>query len=373
LAEAVGFAEKRVTWAELFFDLVFVFAVTQVSGLLRVDHSVAGLGRAAVLFVPVYWSWVGTTVHANTRDVDNAVGRLGIFAVGLGGLFLALAVPGAYGGRGVLFGASYLALRITLALLSFWGRRVVLGPLSVAVFLTGPLLLVGGLLPGGWRELVWAVAAVLDLATPVVARRRLMSVPFHPTHLPERFGLFVLIALGESIVGMGVAAAAAPHLRGAVVVALALSFVLACGLWWVYYVFAASAIEHAMRTATVLRVDLVRQVLSYGHLAFIGGIIAVAVGMSDAVAAPGERLARGVVALLFGGCALYLGTFGYTRWHMFARMSWTRLAGAVVVLAVVPVALVVPGVVALGVLAGVVVGLNAVEHVLVRRAGGLPG
>ena len=99
-AEAVP--AKRVSWAELFFDLVFVFAITQMSALLHADHSLAGVGRALVVFVPVYWMWVGMSVHANTRDVENPLDRIGIFAVALGSLVLALTVPQALGGRAVL-------------------------------------------------------------------------------------------------------------------------------------------------------------------------------------------------------------------------------------------------------------------------------
>jgi Predicted membrane protein len=108
-------AEKRVTWAELFFDLVFVFAITQVSELLHHDHSWAGVGRALIVFVPVWWAWVGTTIHANRHDVDTVHDTLGIFVVGLGSLGMALALPGAYGDRGVLFGAAYLSAYAAVA------------------------------------------------------------------------------------------------------------------------------------------------------------------------------------------------------------------------------------------------------------------
>src|SRR5687767_4448351 len=89
--------EKRVTWAELFFDLVFVFAVTQISHLLHDHHDWAGVGRAVVVFVPLWWAWVGTSIHANTHDVDNPIDRIGIFAVGLCSLFMALALTDPYG------------------------------------------------------------------------------------------------------------------------------------------------------------------------------------------------------------------------------------------------------------------------------------
>src|SRR5262249_3167257 len=139
----LGGAEKRVTWAELFFDLVFVFAITQVSELLHHDHSWAGVGRALIVFVPIWWAWVGTTIHANRHDVDTVHDTLGIFVVGLGSLGMALALPGAYGDRGALFGAAYLFLRLVLGVLVFrdWrGLRV--NSFSVGMLGTGPLLLI---------------------------------------------------------------------------------------------------------------------------------------------------------------------------------------------------------------------------------------
>ncbi|MFC0544875.1 low temperature requirement protein A [Kutzneria chonburiensis] len=360
-------AEKRVTWAELFFDLVFAFALTEVSALLLHDHSPAGIGRALVVFVPIYWAWVGTSVHANTHDVDNLAGRLGIFAVGLCSMFMALAVPGAYGERGAYFGAAYFALRIILAGLVFWGDRTVITPYSVALYVTGPLMLVGGLLDGPARLAVWSVAAAVDLATPLLTRRRLTGVRFHAEHLPERFGLFLIIALGESIVAVGVPAAAQPDLSPVSMVAVAVAFVLACSLWWVYFVFAADTMRHRLATTTV-QTDVIRQMLSYGHLALIASILAVAVGLEEVVSHPGHELSTGAAALLFGGCALYLATFGLIQFHMSPGRSMTRSAAAVVVLALLPVAWSAPAVLAPCLLVVVLVPLNAVEHLVDRRA-----
>ncbi|GLW71744.1 low temperature requirement protein A [Kitasatospora phosalacinea] len=364
--------EKRVTWAELYFDLVFVFAVTQVSGLLHHHHDWAGCGRALVAFVPVYWCWVGTTVQANIRDVDNPRDRIGIFAVGLCGLFTALALPGAYGSRGVLFGAAYWAARLVLVgLLAGRIRRIWFGPYGVAAFVTGPLLLVGGLVDGPGRELLWAVAAVTDLAAPLVFRRHLAEVAYHPGHLPERFGLFLLVALGESIVGIGAPVAAAPLHPGRLA-SVAVAFVISCALWWQYFGYASDAMRHAMETAASRR-DLMRQVFSYGHLALIAGVITVAVGFAETVARPGQSLGGGALGLLYGGSALYLVTFAYTRRMMFGLLSPTRLTAAAAVLALLALLLLtplhrLPALAVLGLLAAVLVGLNGWEARRVRGA-----
>jgi len=148
-------AEVRVTWAELFFDLVFVFAVTEVSTLLRGDQSWLGVAHAIVVFVPIYWVWVGTCVYANTHTIATATDRLGILTIGLVGLFMALAVPDAYHSRGVLFGASYLAARLVLLWLARRGGGQAPITYSVAVLVSGPLLVIGG----------WALGHVIGGST----------------------------------------------------------------------------------------------------------------------------------------------------------------------------------------------------------------
>jgi low temperature requirement protein LtrA len=364
--------EKRVTWAELFFDLVFVFAVTQVSALLHHDATWPGVGRALIVFVPVWWAWVGTTVHANRHDVDNPRDTIGIFTLGLGSLCMALAVPQAYADRGLLFGAAYLFLRVVLGVLVFreW-RGIAVNSFSVGALVTGPLLLAGGFVHGTARLVLWGLAAATDLVTPRLLRSRLAVVRFDTGHLPERFGLFLIIALGESVVQIGLAASGGT-LTGTRLVATIAAYTLACSLWWVYFVFAASAVRHALAEARI-HADVVRPVFSYGHLLFICAIIAVAVGLAEVVAAPGTHLHGGPAGLLIGGCALYLATFGYTRWRMFRAVSWTRLGAAAGCLAVLPVATRVPALAVVLALVVVTVALNVLEAAIVRRRGTLPG
>jgi low temperature requirement protein LtrA len=364
-------SERHASWAELFFDLVFVFAVTEVSSLLGADRSWSGAFHALVVFVPIYWVWVGVTVQADVHDLTTPMMRIVVFAVALGGMFMALAVPDAYTSRGVLFALSYWASRVVLGVALFH-RRWSINPFTISMVVTGPVLLAGALVHGDARLALWAVAALIDLSSPSLLRSRLQGMTFDAVHLAERFGLFVLIAVGESVVSIGIAAHETGPVTWAVGVVVAIGFVVSCGLWWVYFYFAADAVRHALATAPV-QLDITRRVLSYGHLAFIVGVIAVAVGLRDAVTAasgPGSSsMVTGSIVLAYGGTALYLATFGYTRWMMFHQVSTTRLAAAAVVLALLPLVVWAdpPSWLVLAVQAVVLIVLNAVEWRRVTR------
>ncbi|MFL6144265.1 MAG: low temperature requirement protein A [Labedaea sp.] len=359
---------KRVSWAELFFDLVFVFAITQLSDLLNADHSWSGVGRAVVVFLPIYWVWVGTTMQTNRRDLDRPTERVALFFVAMCGLMMALAVPAAYGERGILFAAAYWAARLGFGLFAFRGHLRQVQPFTVSMVFTGPLLLAGALLDGPAREIVWLVAAAIDLAMPSLLRGRLSAMQFDAGHLTERFGLFVLIAIGESIVAAGAPVASATVVVDvATLVAVTAAFLLCCGLWWVYFHFANDAMRHALATARI-QLTITRHVLSYAHVVFIAAVVAIAVGMEETVAHPEHHLDWAVLGLFYGGAALFLAAFGYTRWMMFRLVSTTRLVTAGCVLALIPVARLVPALAAILMLAGALITLNLVEHRRVARA-----
>lgn len=368
MAEATAEPHRRVTWAELFFDLVFVFAVTEISALLHHDHTVTGVLRALVLFVPLFWTWIGTTLHSNHHQVEEARDRLAMFTVALASLFMALAVPAAYDERGLLFGTAYMVIRIVLGLGMIRHGWFFFNPFTVGLFVTGPLFVAGGLVHGTWRPVLWALAGLLDLASPWLARRRLDERSFDVNHLPERYGLLVIVALGESIVAVGAQAAGSEHLGASVLVAVGAAFALTAGLWWVYFHFAADAIAQALEAASA-KGQIIRPVLTYGHFIFISGVIAVAVGLAEGIAHPGEPLSASVAGLLFGGCVVYLGGFAFTRWIMFRTVAKSRLGAAAAVVVLLPVALAVPAVVSLLSLAAVIALLNIFEYAYVRRLG----
>src|SRR3954452_24140923 len=364
-------AEKRVSWAELFFDLVFLVAVTQVSTFLEHHVSWSGALKALVVFVPIYWLWVGTAIQTNLQDTSRPVFRIRLFSVALAAVFMALSLPAAYGHLGLLYAGAYwagrLVLGVGLVVASVRAGRLPINPYSVSMVLTGPMLVAGALAHGDARELIWGLAALIDLSSPSVLRSRLRSMQLNASHLAERFGLFVLIALGESVVAVG-ASLNAEELTVAQGFAVGVAFVVAAGLWWVYFHFAADAMRHAMATARV-QLDITRLVLSYGHLAFIAAVILVAVGLRESIATPTEHVHWGTAGLLPGGSALYLASFGFTRWAMFRLVSTTRLTAAGVVLLLLPVAPQVPSLVTLTALATVLIVLNTVELARVEQIG----
>jgi low temperature requirement protein LtrA len=295
-----------------------------------------------------------------------------VFAVALAAVFMALAVPGAYGDAGLLYALAYWAGRMVLG--TDVVRRAVregqwpVNPYTISMAVTGPLLVVGALVHGSLREALWALAAVGDLSSPTILRARLSRMHLDAGHLAERFGGFVLIALGESVVAVGASAQSGHGLSALAGLAVAAAFALSCALWWVYFHFAADAVRHSLATAKV-QLDITRLVLSYGHLSFIAAIIVISVGMHEAVAHPGQQLSGAVAGLLFGGTALYLATFGFTRWAMFRLVSVTRLTAAAVIVLLWPAAPAVPALAALAGLATVVAVLNVVELIRVGRIG----
>jgi low temperature requirement protein LtrA len=358
---------KRVAWAELFFDLVFVFAITELVVLLNQDHTWAGVGRAVVVFLPVYWVWVGTTMQTNRRDLDRPAERIAVFFVAFCGLVMAFALPHAYDDRGLLFALAYWAARLGFGLWAFRGELFHVQPFTVSMVFTGPLLVVGALFDGPAREILWLIGALIDLAMPSLLRRRLATMTFDARHLTERFGLFVLIAIGESVVAIGAPVANSPTaVVPAALEAVGGAFVLCCGLFWVYFHFANDAMRHALAIAQT-QLTITRHVLSYGHVAFIAAVVAIAVGMEETVAAPGHHLSWAHAGFLYGGTALFLATFGYTRWMMFHLWSTTRLGAAAVVVVLLPVAPLLPALASIALLAVVVVALNVFEFTSVAR------
>jgi low temperature requirement protein LtrA len=352
---------QRVTWAELFFDLVFVFAVTQIAHAVSIGAGWPDLGRALLLFVPFWWTWVGASILFNKMEISATRRHLLLFAVGGAAFIMCIAAPEAYSHRGVMIGLAYLAARIVLGLaMNARGLfRASINPFSVGLFVGGPLWLVGGIAPDPARQWIWLAAAVIELATPIVLGHRLDYMTFDVAHLPERFGLFIIIALGEALVGIG-QQGSRDRLPALAFAALILAFLLSCGLWWTYFQYGASTVEHALRTARVQAV-LVRSVFSYGHLAFVVAIILMTGGMNQAVADPHVH-PHGYHSLALGlGTSLYVGTFCFTRVKMYGGATIQRIAASAVAAVIAAFGPWLPAFASLAMLTALMLVLNAFE------------
>jgi low temperature requirement protein LtrA len=357
---------KKVTPVELFYDLVFVFAIVQVAGLLHHDPTWSGVGHAVVLFVPLFWAWAAMSTYTNLKGASTSLERLGHFGAGLCALVMAAAVPEAYGPRGLLFGAAFLAQRAVVTVLQQLRRTPDDPSLTFMVLfqISGPIMLVGALLDGNWRIGVWTFAVVLDLVMPRLIRAELSGMTFDLEHLLERYSLFLLIALGESILAIGSTVVALPRLTWPVVGALSSGFALVCGLWWLYFHFADTT---AIPTRP-LRTDQIGRLVGFSHLGFTAGVLGVAVGLSEAISRPESPLPGNIAALLLGGTAVFLATFAYSLWRMRRRLPWLRLIATAVVLGLLYVADRISAGLALLSVSVLLAVLNLVEYLVYRRS-----
>jgi low temperature requirement protein LtrA len=358
--------EARVSPLELFFDLVFVFAITQVTAFMADDPTFAGLGRGMLILALVWWCWSGYAWLTNAVDPDEAHARVVMFFAMAAMLILALAVPDAFGDDGVLFGAAYFAIRIVHAVL-FWvaaagdeaWRRNVGSLILTSLLGTGMIIAASALLDGAAQDVAWVAAVVLDYG--IVLTRPPEGWHVHPGHFAERFGLIILIALGESIVAIGVGAGEL-ELDAALVVAGALTMVVVAMLWWAYFDVVAVVAEQRFRAAPVERqARIARDAYALLHLPMIAGIVLFALGVKKAIEHLGDPLKDVPAVALCGGLALYaLAHIGF-RLRNVGTLSKQRSVAMIVCLALVPVALEAPALLTLGLLAAVWVALILYE------------
>jgi low temperature requirement protein LtrA len=352
---------KRVTWAEGFFDLIVVLAVTQVATLLGEHHRWWGLGRAFVILALVYRTWVLTSLQSNRLGRDSTWDRVTLFGVGLCGLVMAIAIPLAYDSGGMQFALAFWAARILI-----WGRYVsqyqarVFSSLGLSAFLIGPIIVLGALLPDSSREMVWFAAALIDLGMVAFFGRQHGLIHYDHRHLMERYGLFVLIALGESIVDLSLPLTRqATAIRPGELLAVGVCFIVVCLLWWTYFDHANAAITAALQGARE-HVAMSRH-LAYGHFGIVGGIVTIAVGFENMVSRPGATMTFTHLNLLYGGTILMLVSMIYLRWAIARLVRAARVGAVMALLVLLYVSLLIPGIVATGVLAAVLFVLVVME------------
>jgi low temperature requirement protein LtrA len=361
--------EHRVTPLELFFDLVFVFAFTQVTSLLVDDPTWGGVLRGMLVLAALWWAWVAFAWLTSAIDVDEGGVRLAMLAATATMLAVGLAVRGAFADDAVLFGVAYLVVRLLhLVLSAIVGRdepdrRAALRRFAPTALAGSLLLVVAGFLDGDARLAVWAVALAIDYLGPVVIGVG-PGWTIAAEHFAERYGLIVLIALGESIVAIGAGAGADP--ASGAIAAATLGVVLVSALWWLYFdVAAIFARERLARATGVDRARFARDSYGYLHLPMVAGVVLLAFGLETTLHDVDHALATVPAVALCGGSALYLlghvaFLFRATR-HVFRR----RTLGAAVLLATIPAAIEMPALATLAVVGAVsalVVAYEAIHH-----------
>jgi low temperature requirement protein LtrA len=304
--------ERAITPVELFWDVVFVFAVTQVTTLLRDDLTWTGLARAMLLLALVWWAWSAFVWVTNALPSETASLRATLLGATAVIFVTGLALPQAFGGDGLLFALSYAVVR-SLHLALYWdtaraghaSRRSIAG-FAVTVAIGMLLLILGALFGDTVRLVLWLAAAVIDYSGPGwLTRNRLRELQtVAVAHFAERYGAFVIICLGESIVEIGIGAGST-HLSAERVVVVVLTFLTTIALWWSYF----------DRVAELAREKLLRNrepvlaaadAYSYIHFLLVAGIIVFAVGARTAVADIASPLPLAPRLALCGGIALYL-------------------------------------------------------------------
>jgi low temperature requirement protein LtrA len=333
--------ERQAIPLELFFDLVFVFAFTQVTGLMSDNPTWEGLGQGMLVLAVVWWAWGAYSWLTNEIAADEDDARLALFAAMGAMLIAALGVPGAFGDDAVLFAVAYLVVRILHILVFAYASPEVSVTLAARrlarTAIPAPvLLIVAGLLDGTAQALVWCIALAIDFGGPLVFG--VAGYQVSPGHFAERFGLIVIIALGESIVAIGVGAAGIPLDAGVVAASLA-GIVIAGALWWAYFDVVARAAEHKLREAKGdARAVVARDAYSYLHLPMIAGIVLFALGIKKTIGDVNAPLETVPAVALCGGVALYLLAQVAFALRTVRLLPRARVAAAAASLALIPVA-----------------------------------
>src|ERR671918_2043773 len=351
IIRTLGDREQRATFFELFFDLVYVFAVTQLSHHLLDDLSWATAAETAFMLVALYWAWNYTTWMTNWFDPDTVPVRLVLVFVMVASLLMAVAIPEGFGEHALLFACAYSGLQIgrnafVVAVTPRGRFNQNFRQILAWSVLSAPLWVGGGIVDTeAWRWVLWLGALGLDLAAPLVTywlpgvgATGMSQWQIEGAHFGERFQLFVIIALGESIVLAG-ATASDTGLSLEVVAALLLAFLSSTALWWLYFDEVAGTVLERIRAATAEeRGRIGRDVYTYLHLPIVAGIVLVAVGDEIVLAHPTNDLHDAGALVGLGGPPLFLAGLMACAARIGHAQSLPRAVAAVALLAAVPLA-----------------------------------
>jgi low temperature requirement protein LtrA len=364
--------EQRVTPLELFFDLVFVFAFTQVTSLLSDNPTWSGLEHGLLLLAALWWAWAAYAWLTNTVDPD--VGAVwGTMLVAMAAVFVAaLAVPETFGRHGVVFGVAFLTVNVMfLALYALAVRGD--HDLLAAILRSAPwtlggaaLILAAGFAHGALRPILWVAAIAVGLFGPLLTDTSGWRV--QPAHFVERHGLIAIIAIGESLIAVGLGARGTA-LGAGVIVAAVLALVVVASFWLAYFdFFPIRGQQMLVDRSGAQRTILARDVYTYLHLPIVAGIVLFAFAMRATLAHVGDKLDTIPAFALCCGPALYLFAFVALRWRVSRTFGSGRLVAAVVCALLWPIAVVLPALVALALIAAVWVALHTYEIVWWREA-----
>jgi low temperature requirement protein LtrA len=361
-----------VTPLELFFDLVFVFAFTQVTTLMSDDTTWGGLGDGLLILAALWWAWAGYAWLTNAVDPDEGVVR-GAMLVAITAMFVAaLVVPDAFGAHGVLFGVAFLIVRLMhVALFALAGRgdRDLLSAvlrITPSTVVGAGLIIAAGFVDGALKPALWLIALSVDYFGPLVSGASGWRV--HPGHFAERHGLILIIALGEALIAIGVGVGDTRISAGVILTAV-LGLVVATSMWLAYFDFFSIRAEQMLSERSgPERNALARDAFSYLHLPLVIGIVLVALAMKKTLAHVEDPLDTIPALGLFGGSALYLLAYGAIRIRVARTLSRGRSVTAIIFVALLPVATAVPALVALALATAVWVSLHVYEFVWWREA-----
>jgi low temperature requirement protein LtrA len=372
--EAPEEAEQRVTPLELFFDLVFVFAITQVTGFVSARPSWTRLVEGLMILAALWFAWSGYAWLGNTAQTDEGLVRVILLSAMAAMLIASLAVPHAFGRDGLVFGIAYFVVRLLhvgcyAAVARARHDRTLLAVvvrLASTILPAAALLVLAGTLSGTPRALCWAAALAIDYGGIVV--RGVEGWRIAPGHFAERHSAVIIIALGESVVAVG-AGAAGESLDAGVIVGVLLGTATAAALWWAYFDVVAIVAERRLRRADPhSQVLMARDSYTYLHLPMVAGIIVFAIGVKRTLLDVGIHLHPVVAACLCGGLALYLVALSAFKRRNIGSFNRPRLVVAAILAGLIPVVTNVPAVAALAVVTAATCGLIAFEFVRYSEA-----
>jgi low temperature requirement protein LtrA len=373
-------ASQRASTLELFYDLVFVFAITQVSHLLLEHLTWAGAGQALIVLLAVWWSWNYTTWTTNELDTETIPVRLLLLALMLVSLLMSVAIPDAFGEHALLFAGSYVAIQVGRhSFLTFAAaeprtiERERAGRILTWFVAAGVLWIAGALADGPARTALWLAALALDYGAPLVlfwvpGRPRLEGATWEvgTEHFAERFGLFIILALGESIVLIG-ATTSESDLTPATIVAFIMAFLASAAIWWLYFTSVARLGEHYLAVSED-RTTLARDGYTFLHVVFAAGIIMTAVGDELVIAHPTEVLPPQEVTAVAAGPAIYLFALTLFGYRLTGTLSKRKLFGTLACVVVGFVGMFSPALVLAGLLIVVLVAVIGSNYLLASRS-----